>query len=289
MRGQEAGRGHRLARALTALALAAFATVAGATTTPTPRSGAFLAAHPVWRVSADPTWRPYSFRGPDGRMAGLDVEFSRVLAERTGARIEWVDVPSWSEAVRRFRAGEIDLLMGTAQTAEREAEMLFTRSYAASPVAVITRVDSPFLVTLRDLAGQTVAAPEGHVTTDYLRKLSLDIRLEILPDLDAAVRAVAEGRADAMVAGLIPSATTCSRSSAPRPSSWRRTIPRPPTSSRPRGPSGRPWTARSGSPSGCCASSARTGPSGPRCTTHARRSASPWSSSTAPPGPAWPW
>ncbi|MGB8929993.1 MAG: transporter substrate-binding domain-containing protein, partial [Anaeromyxobacteraceae bacterium] len=162
----------------------------------------------VWRVSGDPTWRPYSFRDGDGEMAGLDVEFSRVLAGRSGARLEWVKVSSWEEAVRRFRAGEIDLLMGTAQTPERDAEMLFTRPYAASPVAVITRLDSPFLVTLRDLAGQRVAAPEGHVTTDYLRKLSLDIRLEVVPDLDAAVRAVADGRADAMVAGLIPSATT---------------------------------------------------------------------------------
>jgi PAS domain S-box-containing protein len=209
MRGQEAGRSHRPAQALAALALAlaAFATGAGATPAAAPRAGAFLAAHPVWRVSADPAWRPYSFRGPDGHMAGLDVEFSQLLAGRTGARIEWVDVPSWSEAVRRFRAGEIDLLMGTAQTPERAAEMLFTRPYAASPVAVITRLDAPFLVTLRELAGQTVAAPAGHVTTDYLRRLSLDVRLEVLPDLDQAVRAVAEGRADATVAGLIPSAT----------------------------------------------------------------------------------
>lgn len=172
------------------------------------RSRAFVAAHPVWRVSGDPAWRPYSFRAADGRIVGLDVEFSRLLAERIGVRIDWVDVPDWPEALRRYRSGEVDLLMGTARTPERDREMIFTAPYAASPVAVIARLDFPFLVTLRDLAGQTVAAPEGHVTTDYLRRLRPDFRIVAYPDLDAAVRAVADGDADAMVAGLIPAATT---------------------------------------------------------------------------------
>jgi ABC-type amino acid transport substrate-binding protein len=194
-----------LGRTLAALAIASTAAVAAANSGQGPSP--FSVAHPVWRVSGDPTWRPYSFRAADGSMAGLDLEFSRVLAERIGVRIEWVDVASWGEALDGFRAGRIDLLMGTARTPEREAEMRFTAPYAASPVAVIARLDSPFLVTLRDLAGQTVAAPAGHVTTDYLRKLHGEIRLMVLPDLDAAVRAVADGRADAMVAGLIPSAT----------------------------------------------------------------------------------
>ena len=43
----------------------------------------------------------------------------------------------------------------------------------ASPVAVITRLDAPFLVSLSELAGKTVAVPEAHVTTDYLRKLPI--------------------------------------------------------------------------------------------------------------------
>jgi PAS domain S-box-containing protein len=167
----------------------------------------FLAAHPTWRVAGDPYWRPYTFRAADGQLVGLDVEFSRILAERIGVRIEWVDVPSWSEALRRFRAGEIDVLMSVARTPERDAEMLFTEPYASSPVAVIARLDAPFLVTLRDLDGQRVAAPEAHVTTDYLRKVPGDLRLQIHPGLDDAIRAVSEGRADAMVAGLVPSAT----------------------------------------------------------------------------------
>ena len=199
----------RMRAGLIGLALLAFAsgTEAAGASAPLEREGEFVAAHPVWRVAADPSWRPYTFRAADGTLVGLDVELTQVLGERVGARLEWVNVQSWAEALRLFRAGEIDLLMGTARSAERDAEMLFTRPYAASPVAVIARLDSPFLVTLHDLVGKRVAAPEGHVTTDYLRKLSLELELEVAPDLDAALRAVAGGRADAMVAGLIPSAT----------------------------------------------------------------------------------
>jgi PAS domain S-box-containing protein len=205
-----ASRRHLAHRALLGAAvLVAVATLGGVTAAGEPPDAdrRFRAAHPVWRVSGDPNWRPYSFRAADGKIVGLDVEFSRVLAERIGVQLEWVDVPSWTEALARYRAGQIDLLMGTAQSPERDGGMLFTASYAASPVAVITRLDSPFLVTLHDLAGQTVAAPEAHITTDYLRKLRPTFKLVTYPDVDSAVRAVAAGDADAMVAGLIPSAT----------------------------------------------------------------------------------
>jgi PAS domain S-box-containing protein len=195
---------------LRAAALVVFVTLArGALAAEAPSAAArqFVAAHPVWRVSGDPDWRPYSFRGADGTIVGLDVEFARVLGERIGVRLEWVDVPSWSEALARYRAGEIDLLMGTARSPERDGEMLFTASYAASPVAVITRLDSPFLVTLHDLRGQTVAVPEAHITTDHLERLRPAFALVTYRDIDSAAKAVAEGEADAMVAGLIPSAT----------------------------------------------------------------------------------
>lgn len=168
----------------------------------------FLAEHPVWRVGGDPYWRPFCFRGADGKLIGLDIELSKVLADRIGVRIEWVDVPTWEEALRRFRSGEIDLLMGTAQTPERDQEMLFTSSYASSPVAVITRTDAAFLVTISELKGKTIAVPEAHVTTEYLRKLPLDFNLLTYPGLDEAARAVSDGRAEALVAGLVPAATS---------------------------------------------------------------------------------
>jgi len=174
----------------------------------TPQEKTFLERHPVWRVTGDPSWRPFCFRSADGHLVGLDVENSKLFAERIGVRIEWVDVPTWAEALKRFRSGDVDLLMGTAQTPERDQEMLFTSAYAASPVAVITRLDAPFLVSLSELAGKTVAVPEAHVTTDYLRKLPIPLKLVTFSGLDDATRAVSQGKADAMVAGLVPAATS---------------------------------------------------------------------------------
>lgn len=197
-----------LGRALFALASVAWCFTAAASEGRSAVFRPFLESHPVWRVSGDPSWRPYSFRGPDGKTVGLDVEFARLLAGRVGVGIEWVEVPSWSEALRRFHAGEIDLLMGTAATPERQGEMLFTAPYASSPVAVIARIDSPFLVTTRDLSGRTVGAPADHVTTTYLHNQRSNLRLVTYPSLEEAIRAVSDGRVEMMVAGLIPAATT---------------------------------------------------------------------------------
>jgi PAS domain S-box-containing protein len=200
--------GALLARAFAILVAIAICSTASASGNGTTVFRPFLEGHPVWRVSGDPTWRPYSFRGTDGKVAGLDVEFSRLLADRIGVRVEWVDVPSWTEALRQFHAGEIDLLMGTAATAERQREMLFTAPYAASPVAVIARIDSPFLLTMHDLSGRAIGAPADHVTTDYVGKMHAGIRLVTYPDLETTLRAVSDGRVDTAVAGLVPAATT---------------------------------------------------------------------------------
>ncbi len=162
----------------------------------------------MWRVSGDPDFRPYCFRGANGQPVGLDVEYSRLLGDRVGARMEWVDAGSWAEVLRRYRAGEIDVLMGTAHSAERDREMLFTGSYAGSPVAVIMRLDSPFLVTLQDLRKLRLAGTEGSVTTEYMRRLRPDLPMETFPGVGAAAEAVSSGRADAMVESLVSSAST---------------------------------------------------------------------------------
>jgi PAS domain S-box-containing protein len=86
--------------------------------------------------------------------------------------------------------------------------MLFTRSYAASPVAVVMRLDSPFLVSMQDLRHLRLAGNDRSVTTEYLRTHRPDLQLETFPGTAAAAKAVASGRADAMVEGLIPAATT---------------------------------------------------------------------------------
>lgn len=163
---------------------------------------AWLATKPVLRVGADPFWPPFSTVGADGKLTGIDADILDFIAKRTGIRFEFVKRDKWEEIEALAKERRIDVLTGTALTAEREKFAKFTQPYLPSAVAIITRKSDTFLTSLHQLEGRTVAVPRGHVVT---RALAADwplIRLTLTDTQAEAFRSVERGGADATVANL---------------------------------------------------------------------------------------
>lgn len=80
---------------------------------------AWVAAHPVIKVGADPGWPPFSVLA-EGRTQGIDPDLLAILGTRLGLQIEFVPHASWPETYVAAERGEIDVLAGTARTTERE-------------------------------------------------------------------------------------------------------------------------------------------------------------------------
>ncbi len=62
---------------------------------------------------------PVSFRNDDGEADGIFPLIIEEISNENNFSIEWVD-GEWAESVERLRRGEIDLMIGLSQTAERE-------------------------------------------------------------------------------------------------------------------------------------------------------------------------
>lgn len=170
----------------------------------TPDEIGWLRANPVLRVGADPHWPPLSYFNEKGKLEGIDADILAILQEKLGVRFEVVHAASWSELETMLRERKVDFTVGTAQDPRREAYAHFTRSYLRFPVAIITRTDAPFLVSLQAIRGKKVAAPREHVTTVQIAKDFPDIHLLLTDNLESALRAVAAGKADAFIGGLTP-------------------------------------------------------------------------------------
>ena len=169
----------------------------------TPADRAWIAAHPRIRVGYDADWPPFSFLKPTGEFAGIDADILQLLSERLGMVFEPVHGSDWSDTYSRAKQGEIDLLAGTARTPEREQSFHFTIPYQSFPAGIVTRSDQPFLWSVYDLDGKTVAGPRNYVTMTELAREFPEVHLRYTESVTEALELVADGGADAVVTNLV--------------------------------------------------------------------------------------
>ncbi len=163
---------------------------------------AWVRANPTVRVGFDPDFKPFSFRGADGRLQGIDAEFLAWLAEATGLRFEAATRETWTEVYAAGVRRETDVLVSTADVPERRAAFLFTRPYLKFPVTIIARDDGPFALTHSDLRTMRVAAPRDYAATLAFARTYPGVAIVACTTIEEALTLVSRGDADAAVTNL---------------------------------------------------------------------------------------
>ncbi|WP_200372626.1 transporter substrate-binding domain-containing protein [Thiocystis violacea] len=178
----------------------------------TPEETRWLTEHPILRYGVDPDWAPIAYLDQDGRASGIGPDYLARIERLLGVRVEAVPIAEWAQGLRRLEQGEIDLLPAIAQTEDRLRRFRFTAPYLTFPVAIFAPVDAPFLGNLEALAGKRVAVVADVAVETWLRQDHPAINLLTYPNLQAALRAVAEHKADAVVDGLVTTSQAIGRS-----------------------------------------------------------------------------
>lgn len=83
-------------------------------------------------------WEPYLYADVDGTISGLDIELISAIADRAGCEISFAQA-SWSELLKRLRAGEVDVVAGASKTRNREAFARFSDPYRRETFALYVR------------------------------------------------------------------------------------------------------------------------------------------------------
>jgi signal transduction histidine kinase len=167
-----------------------------------PAERLWVAAHPIIKVGTDPAWPPFS-SASNGAVQGIDPDLLNLIGSRVGLRFEFVSSQTWSEIYAAAERREVDVLAGTARTAEREKAFQFTEPYFSFPVVIVTRNDEPILWSVLDLRGRRLIGVRGYVATAELARVYP--QLEFLPDaesVEVAMAQVSNGEADAFVTNL---------------------------------------------------------------------------------------
>ncbi len=169
----------------------------------------WLTAHPVLRVALDGSRAPIDVRSEDGTYHGLSVDCLKRMEGLLGVTFTFVDTPTWSDAIRRARAREIDVLAGVTETAQYAEDFIFTQPYASFPEVILANTRNlGYFRTLDDLSGEEqqglpVAVVRDYPEAEFLRRERPQIPLLLVPTTAAALEALVSGRAKALI-GCLP-------------------------------------------------------------------------------------
>src|SRR5258705_2703985 len=90
------------------------------------------------RVVMDNNYAPYVFLADEGKLQGILIDQWQAWEKKTGIKAE-IQAMDWSEALRRMRAGEFDVIDCIVETAERQDYFDFTPAYNTIEASVYFR------------------------------------------------------------------------------------------------------------------------------------------------------
>lgn len=140
---------------------------------------------------------PWGFKGSDGKLQGLDIDLSNLLAKELGVKLELVQVTGASR-IPSLLSNKVDMLIAAAgATPQRALQVMFSQPYAAVDLGVY---GGPNMKTAQDVSalnGQSVAVAKGSTLDIWLTDNAKGARIMRFEDTPAAIKACLSGQAQA--------------------------------------------------------------------------------------------
>ncbi|WDP88292.1 MAG: transporter substrate-binding domain-containing protein [Desulfobacter sp.] len=164
-----------------------------------PDDQAWIKDNPVITVGVDTDFAPIEDIDKEGNYIGVTADFLSLVTEKTGLRFKFDHEHSWTESLGRIKAGEIDMLGAAVASDRRRRFMDFTQPYAWLSGVIIVHKSVTEPMSLEKLKGMKVTVVHNYIWRDYLAANYPDLLLNPAQDIEAALKKVSFGMADAMV------------------------------------------------------------------------------------------
>jgi len=157
----------------------------------------WISNHPMIRVATEQDWPPYNFV-VNGQPQGYSTDLIRLIAKKTGLKLEFVSGYGWDELFRMAKAGKLDVLPALWQTTEREKYFNFTQPYHNDRNVLIARKGSS-LFSIESLEGRVLSVVHGFSMNNIIKQQHPGIRMLEVDNASEALFAVKMGNADAYI------------------------------------------------------------------------------------------
>ncbi|KMZ11768.1 Lysine-arginine-ornithine-binding periplasmic protein precursor [Candidatus Burkholderia humilis] len=150
------------------------------------------------RVGDCLSFAPFGFYNKDGQPDGYDVDLAKELAKQMGVKLEMVNTTS-ANRIPNLQTSKIDVVFcNFTRNLERAKEIAFTNPYVVASEALLVKKSSG-IKSIKDMNGRTIATVKGSTNGDEVRSLNMQVKIQEFDSSQAAILAVKQGQADAMI------------------------------------------------------------------------------------------
>lgn len=163
----------------------------------------------VIRVGTSGGYKPFTFKGQDGKLDGFEIDVWNAIGEKLGYEIEFATA-EFSGLFGMLDTSKIDTIANQITiTAQRKEKYLFPTPYVFSGAQLVVKEGNESIKSLEDLKGKKVGVSLGSNYEQMLREFDKNNEIQIITyeDFIGSLQDVAIGRIDAIVndklAGII--------------------------------------------------------------------------------------
>ncbi len=167
----------------------------------TEKEMAWLGRHPVISLALDEGSPPMNYRDSRGKLAGISIDYLKLIQEKLGIEIR-LEGSAWNEALQKALDHQVDGVVNAAAKEDRKPFLNFSASYFTTPVALITRKNTPPLTNLSQLSGKPAVIIKGSIRDEIIKQHSPESEIMEVSDLLEGLKLVSEGKAYAILDDL---------------------------------------------------------------------------------------
>jgi arginine/ornithine transport system substrate-binding protein len=156
------------------------------------------------KVAIDPTYEPFTFKTPDGKPTGFDVDIARALCEQIKRKCVFVE-QVWDSMIPGLQAKKYDVIISSLSiTADRLKAIDFTDKYYNTPSRIVLKKDVSFTGPA-SIKGKKIGVLKGSTQEKYAMGELMPAGVTVIPyeAQDQVYLDIKAGRLDGTVADFV--------------------------------------------------------------------------------------
>lgn len=132
------------------------------------------------RIGTETAYPPFSYKTPDGAIAGFDHDIGMALCEEMQVQCTWVE-SEFDNLIPLLKAGKVDALLASMSiTAERRKSVDFSAKYYATPARLVMRAADAAGDLQRTLKDRKIGVQRSSVHDRYATQVLTQLGAEVV-------------------------------------------------------------------------------------------------------------
>jgi len=112
---------------------------------------------------------PRSYLDENGKLQGIDIDYFNLIEKKLGIKFDKT-ILKWHNALKRAMNHEVDLIINAGKLKDREPYLNFSKTYFATPQAIVADENELEISDINDLCGKKIAVHKGSSRARFLQE-----------------------------------------------------------------------------------------------------------------------